>query len=202
MENTAAQDDQVSLKLFSEKGTYQKIFPVPAGGLLKINVKELQLDGVPDKDGHLLLGSNGLLSLSGMNGHLSRLSFDRLIHNVDESDYVGLPGNNTCSTESVALFLGTSAGGPVGPFPVMIEYSWSDGTFQDAPEYGTQTTTSNLMQISSGSNGDMATLTPIDGQSHTAVFYGPPTSVTDCPACSADPATPQGSAKVPASLQL
>ena len=42
VENTAQQDDQVTLKLFSDQGTFTKMFSVLGGGILKINVKELQ----------------------------------------------------------------------------------------------------------------------------------------------------------------
>jgi hypothetical protein len=44
----------------------------------------------------------------------------------------------------------------------------------------------------------MATITPADSQSHLVAITGPPTLVTDCPACSADDVTPQGSVSVPA----
>jgi hypothetical protein len=35
--------------------------------------------------------TRGLLSAAGKNGHRSKLSFDKLIHNLEEADYVGLP---------------------------------------------------------------------------------------------------------------
>lgn len=198
IENTAPLDDEVTLKLFSERDAYNKTFPVPAGGLLKINVKQLQKDHVPDKDGHILLAASGLLSLSGKNGHLSKLSFDKLIHNGENSDYVGLPGGGGgggggCYTESVALYLDFSA----YPFAVMTEYSWSDGSSQDAHSQGTASGNTALLQISSNGSWDVATMTPTDSQPHLVSFTGPPTSVTDCPACSADNETPTGSATVP-----
>ncbi len=55
VENTASQDDEVTLKLFSDWGTYNKILPIPAGGLLKINVKELEQE--PDQAGNVLSGT-------------------------------------------------------------------------------------------------------------------------------------------------
>ncbi len=55
-----------------------------------------------------------------------------------------------------------------------------------------------MVSITANANGDsMATITPADSQSHLVAITGPPALVTDCPACSADDVTPQGSVPVP-----
>ena len=87
-----------------------------------------------DEKGNLLLGTSGLALVSGKNGHYSKLSFEKLIHSIDESDYVGLPsggggGGGGCFTETASLFLDFTGGIP--PFPFILEYDWSDGSFQD-----------------------------------------------------------------------
>jgi hypothetical protein len=199
VENAAAKDDRVTLKLFFGSKVYSKTYAVGAGDLLKINVKELQQDNVPDDEGHFLAATSGLVSLSGKNGHLSKLSFDKLIHSLDESDYVGLPGGGGgggggCYTETAGLFVDFSGG--QNPYPVMLQYNWADGSFQDQPASGTVADNPSVFAISNDGAGDMATITP-DGQSHEVFFNGPPTTVTDCPACSTDNVTPQGHVTVP-----
>ena len=139
--------------------------------------------------------------LSGRNGHLSKLSFDKLIHNADESDYVGLPGGGGgggggCFTETASLFVDFSSGS--NPYHVMLEYNWEDGSFEDVPASSIVSGNSAMVQINASANGDMATIIPAaDGQGHLVAINGPPTSVTDCPACSADNVTPTGTVPVP-----
>jgi hypothetical protein len=144
--------------------------------------------------------TRGLLSAAGKNGHRSKLSFDKLIHNLEEADYVGLPGGGGgggggCFTESASLFVDFSAGG--NPFPVMMHYQWADGSFDDEPAFGIVSGDTSMVSITANANGDsMATITPADSQSHLVAITGPPTLVTDCPACSADDVTPTGSVPV------
>jgi hypothetical protein len=58
IENAADQDDEITLKLFSGQDAYVKKFPVSAGGLLKINLKQLQSNHVPDQQGHPLAATS------------------------------------------------------------------------------------------------------------------------------------------------
>jgi hypothetical protein len=195
VENTAAQDDDVTVQLFSDSGTYTKSFPIPAGNLLKINLKQLQEENMPDDNGHSLVDTYGVLSIAGKNGHLSKLSFDKLIHSAIDSDYVGLPGGpGSCvSVQSVFLFLA----GNQSPFAVWEEWDWTDGTVEDSPAGGTWSNNTSMMQIYSTSNGDMANTYPYGSQGGGVAFFGNPTPVMDCPACSEDDATPEGRANVP-----
>lgn len=126
VENTAAKEDQLSLTLYSGEVAYNKTFPIPAGGLLEINVKDLQQNSVPDKDGRLLSGTSGILSLAGSRNAKSQLTFDKIIHSADQSDYVGLPPNACSYVSGIYRFIDFSAGG-LGPFPVTDEYDWSLG---------------------------------------------------------------------------
>lgn len=194
VENTATQDDVVTLQLYSDNGTYTKTLPITAGNLLKINLKQLQQENVPDDNGHSLSDTYGTLSLTGKNGHLSKLSYDKLIHNDVDSDYVGLPGGpGSCdSVQSVSLFLV----GSDSPFQVWEEWDWTDGTVEQAQTSGTFSNNTNMLQIYSTSGGDMANLYPY-GSGGTVAFFGQPTPVMDCPACSEDDETPEGRASAP-----
>lgn len=196
VENTASQDDSLTLQLFSDQGTYSKTFPIPAGNLLKINLKELQQENTPDDHGQALTSTYGSLSITGSNGLNSKLSFDKLIHSADDSDYVGLPGGpGTCTgPQSLFLFLV----GSNNPYQVWEETDYADGSVGDNQAWGTSSGNTSLMQISNNGSGDMATLTPIDASSHEVLFTGPPVLVVDCPACSVDDFTPQGQTTVPA----
>lgn len=83
IENTTKDADVVKLTLFSESGTYEKTFPIAAGNLLKINLRELQQNSVPDDSGRKLTASFGTLSISGAHGVNSALTFDKLIHSAN-----------------------------------------------------------------------------------------------------------------------
>jgi hypothetical protein len=86
----------------------------------------------------------------------------------------------------------------MNPFPVMMHCQWADGSFDDEPAFGIVSGDTSMVSITANANGDsMATITPADSQSHLVAITGPPTLVTDCPACSADDVTPQGSVPVP-----
>lgn len=196
IENTAAQDDSVTLQLFSDSGTYSKTFPIAAGHLLKINLKQLQQENVPDENGRTLADTYGSLSIAGKNGHLSKLSFDKLIHSAIDSDYVGLPGGpGSCvSVQSVFMFLS----GSQNPYEVWEESDWTDGTVEDWHTSGSSTSSTNMMQIWGTSSGDMANLFAVDTQTHRIAFFGQQTPVMDCPACSEDDETPEGIVSIPA----
>ena len=196
VENTAAQDDEVTLKLFSDWGTYSKILPIPAGGLLKINVKELEQDAVPDQVGNVVSGTYGMVSVVGSHGNRSKLSFDKLIHSADESDYVGLPPNPCDYVMGIALYLDLSGG--QNPFPVIQDWIWSQSPVETYNAQQTTTSTPSLVTITPTQNGDMATINFGPGSSGQTMFFtGPPVGTTVCDACSSGDVYPQGSQYVP-----
>lgn len=195
IENTAAQDDVVTVQLFSDSGTYSKTFPITAGNLLKINLKQLQQENVPDDNGNPLTEAYGTISVAGKNGHLSKLSVDKLIHNDVDSDYVGLPsGPGACvGLTDASLFLS----GSQSPYSVWEEDDWSDGTIEDFPSIGATSGNTSALQIWSTASGDMANTFPWGTTTNTIAFFGTPVSRMDCPACSVDPYTPSGLVNVP-----
>jgi hypothetical protein len=79
----------------------------------------------------------------------------------------------------------------------MMQYSWSDGSFENVSAFSTVNDSPTLIGISGTASGDFATVTPTGTLSQTAFFHGPPTGVTDCPACSVDNVNPQGTTTVP-----
>ncbi|HEY1938635.1 MAG TPA: hypothetical protein VGJ33_11930 [Candidatus Angelobacter sp.] len=199
VENTADQDDTLTLQLFSDAGKYVKTFPIGGGDLLKINLKQLQDDKVPDDEGNVLVSTSGVVSLSGVKGVNSKLSFDKLIHSADNSDYVGLPGGpGSCvGMTSITLFLT----GSQNPYDLWYEEDWSDGTTEDNPAGDVSSSNTNLLQIS----GAQAWLLPINSSSQLVSISGQPVSRMDCPACSVDNFTPVSQVTVPpitASLTL
>jgi len=195
VENTADQDDAVVVQLFSDSGTFTKTLPIRAGNLLKINLKQWQQENVTDDSGNSVTDTYGVISLAGKNGHLSKLSFDKLIHSAVDSDYVGLPGGpGSCVGMTDAwLFL---SGGP-SPYSVWEEEDWSDGTIEDFQAFGTTSGNPSALQIYSTANGDMANVFPWGTTTHSIAFFGPVTSRMDCPACSVDDYTPSGLVNVP-----
>lgn len=192
VENTADQDDTLTLQLFSDAGKYSKTFPIRGGDLLKINLKQLQDGKVPDDEGNLLISTSGVVSLSGVKGVNSKLSFDKLIHSADNSDYVGLPGGpGSCvGMTSITLFLT----GSQNPYDLWYEEDWSDGTVNDDPASDVSSSNTNLLTIS----GAQAWLWPINSSSQLVSISGPPVSRMDCPACSVDDFTPVSQVTVPA----
>jgi hypothetical protein len=183
VQNTADQEDHVSLKLFSEQGTYEKIFTVPAGELLKINVKDLQQNSVPDKDGHLLAGTGGIVSLVGGNNIRSRLSYDKIVHSDDEAGYVGYPATNDCGDFLTDIFSFVDFSAGPNPFPVMARYSWAQSGDVIEPADGTTSSDPGHLQITNSSSGDLATMHP-DAVSHLIRLTSPPIVATTCGACS------------------
>lgn len=195
VENTADKDDAVTVQLFSDSGTYSKTFPIAAGNLLKINLKQLQQESVPDDNGNALTETYGAVSVAGKNGHLSKLSVDKLIHNDIDSDYVGLPsGPGSCVGMTDAwLFLS----GSQSPYSVWEEEDWSDGTIEDFQVSGTWSNNTSALQIYGTPSGDMANTFPWGTTTNTIAFFGPVVSRMDCPACSVDDYTPSGLVNVP-----
>jgi len=192
VENTADQDDTLTLQLFSDAGKYVKTFPIRGGDLLKINLKQLQDNKVPDDEGNVLVSTSGVVALSGVRGVNSKLSFDKLIHSADNSDYVGLPGGpGSCvGMTSITLFLT----GSQNPYDLWYEEDWSDGTTDDDPASDVSSSNTNLLTIS----GAQAWLWPINSSSQLVSISGPPVSRMDCPACSVDNFTPVSQVTVPA----
>ena len=193
VENTAAQDDVLVVRLFSDSGTFTKTLPIPAGNLLKINLKQWQQGNIPDDNGNSLTDTYGVIALAGKNGHLSKLSFDKLIHSAVDSDYVGLPGGPGSCVGMTDAFLFLS--GSQSPYSVWEEEDWSDGTIEDFPAFGTASSNPSALQIYSTSSGDMANTYP--WASTPIAFTGPVVSRMDCPACSVDDYTPSGLVNVP-----
>jgi hypothetical protein len=192
VENAADQDDTLTLQLFSDAGKYSKTFPIRAGDLLKINLKQLQDGKVPDDEGNLLVSTSGVVALSGVRGVDSKLSFDKLVHSADNSDYVGLPGGpgDCVGMTGISLFLT----GSQNPYDIWYEEDWSDGTVDDVAASDTASSNTNLMTIS----GAQAWLWPINSSSQLVSISGPPVSRMDCPACSVDDFTPVSQVTVPA----
>jgi hypothetical protein len=195
VENTADQEDAVVVQLFSESGTFTKTLPIRAGDPLKINLKQWQQENVSDDNGNPVTDTYGVISLAGKNGHLSKLSFDKLIHSAVDSDYVGLPsGPGSCvGMTDVSLFLS----GSQSPYSVWEEEFWSDGTIEDFQAVGTTSGNTSALQIYNPGGGDMANVFPWGTTTHSIAFFGPVTSRMDCPACSVDDYTPSGLVNVP-----
>lgn len=80
IENTANEDDRVTLRLYSERGIYAKTFDVSAGEPLKINVRDLQQNAMPDDKGNLLFDTLGVLSLVGSHSNRSKLSYGKIFN--------------------------------------------------------------------------------------------------------------------------
>jgi hypothetical protein len=192
VENAADQDDTLTLQLFSDAGKYVKTFPIRSGDLLKINLKQLQDNKVPDDEGNVLVSTSGVVALSGGKGVNSKLSFDKLIHSADNSDYVGLPGGpgDCVGMTGITLFLT----GSQNPYDLWYEEDWSDGTVEDNPASDVSSSNTNLLTIS----GAQAWLWPINSSSQLVSIGGPPVSRMDCPACSVDNFTPVSQVTVPA----
>jgi hypothetical protein len=180
IENTGDRDDKVTLSLFSDGGTYEKDFDVPHGGLVKVSLREIQKDGILDKNGKPLSASSGSLHLSGSFGSRSTLAYDKLIHSTDVSEYVGLPAS---PCDYVQDFSGSLEGGE-NPFtPTITEY-WTDGTidsFASSPSSSNQ----NLVEVTTDSAGDPEVIVngSPDGLSHT-VTLDFTDMILDCTACS------------------
>lgn len=177
--NTAAQDDEVSLKIFSGGDTYEKLLPVPAGAVMKVNLKQLQQDAVPDKNGHLLTATSGTLALTGSHGIHSKLSFDKLVHSSEATEYIGLLPNPCNYVTGIGLFL-VSTDDPA-TYEVDVEADWTDGSITDDPSSDLSSGNNSLASVS----GSLVTLHPSDGSSHS-VGLSDMEVETSCDICSGD----------------
>lgn len=141
---------------------------------------------MPDDKGNLLLGTSGILSLTGGHNAKSKLAYEKLVHSADQSDFVGFPTSSCDYVTGIAMWLDQS--GASLPLPVMKTYWWSQSGPEDAAQLGSTVSDSGLAQISNNGSGDMVTFTPPDdGQTHS-VTIGPPfpdEDVAFCDACSA-----------------
>jgi hypothetical protein len=188
--NTADIADRVRVRLFSEHGQYIKTFDMPAGQLIKINLKDLQQNSVPDDNGALLVDTSGIMSLIADHGTQSKISYDKIIHSADQSDYVGLPANACDYVTSIAMWIDNSAA--TNPMPVMKTYYWTQSGEQDSAQAGSSSSNTSLAQISNNGSGDMVTFTaPNDGQTHTVNISPPfPQELAQfCDACSSGDVT-------------
>ena len=186
IENTAAENDKVAVHLYSERGQYTKTFDVPAGKLIKINLRDLQQNNIADDHGNLLVDTLGVMSLIGGHNARSKLSYDKIVHSTDQSDYVGLPPNPCDYVTSIGMYVDTSSGSQ--PFPVMKEYDWSMSGPQDEGAWGSSSSNNSIGQLSQDANGnDWVTFNPPDdGQSYSITFSPPfpQEAVEFCVACS------------------
>ena len=185
IQNTANEEDQVTLKFFSNSTTYDKTFPLPPSAITKISVKELQQDAIPDKNGHLLPGTYGTFSLSGAHGPKSGLAFNELIHSADESDYIGYPPNGCVYLTDAFLYVDSIIS---NPFPIMEEWDYSDGSSYTAGANGTYSSNTNLLYTTSGSSGDLGNINFGPGTPGQDVNVGSnDTVVYECGGCSGYP---------------
>jgi hypothetical protein len=185
VENTAAENDRMTLNLYSESGEYSKTFDVAAGKLIKINLRDLQQNAIPDDNGKLLADTSGVMSLVASRNARSKLSYDKIIHSTDQSDYVGLPPNACDYVTSIGTWLGSADSN--GNFPVMKTYYWTQSGPADETQAGSGPSNSSLAHITNNGAGDIVTFTPPnDGQTYSVNIYPPyPTEVTQfCVACS------------------
>jgi hypothetical protein len=199
VENTAATDDQVTLRLFSDSGTYNKIYSVPQGGLLEISVKDLQRNAVPDEKGQLLSGAYGVFSISGSHGAQSKLTFGKIIYSSDEADYVGDPVNSCDYVLGIGLSI-TFAG--ANPLPLVATWDWSLSGDDQQAAFGS-TINASYITINHNANGDTATVNFANAVPGQSLFLnGPATGATTCDACSASDIYPAGSQQMPVMARI
>lgn len=190
VENTSDQNDVVVLKAFAQNGqSYVKSFPIAAGGLLDISLRQLQQDQVPDDSGRLLTDTSGIIQLVGSLNAQSKLSFDKIIHSDDEADYVGLPAQPCDYVESIDMFLNGPGFG--NDIPIMEEWDWAQAGAEDQVAGGVSSSNTSIAQISvnSSTGGDVVTFTwPKGGTASVALSVaGDEIDATDCDACSGGP---------------
>jgi hypothetical protein len=190
VQNTSSQADTLTVKLFSNQSDYIKTIPVPAGHIIKINIRELQQNQVPDDSGNFLTATSGTLSLSGGLGIHSHLSYDKLIHSADQSEYVGLLANPCNYVTGIGLFfLGTD-----DPYSVDVEVEadWTDGSLTDGPASDLSSGNNSLASV----NGNIVTVNPVDASSHN-VGLSDMELETACDICSGDDFFANASVTVP-----
>ena len=194
IENTAAENDRVTMNLYSERGQYSKTFDVSPGKLLKINVRDLQQNGVPDDKGNLLLDTSGVMSLVGSHNTGSKLSYEKIIHSTDQADYVGLPANACDFVTVIGMWLSDAAlDGQT--FPVMKTYYWTQSGPADTTAGGSGTSNSSLAHIGNNEAGDVIVFTPPEDGLFRSIDINPPfpqENTTFCDACSGGAVTVVG----------
>ena len=144
-----------------------------------MNLKQLQQDAVPDKNGHILAATSGTLALSGNHGIHSKLSFDKLVHSSEATEYIGLLPNPCNYVTGIGLFL-VSTDDPA-TYEVDVEADWTDGSITDDPSSDLSSGNSSLASVS----GSLVTLHPSDGSSHS-VGLSDMEVETSCDICSGD----------------
>lgn len=176
IENTADQDDQVTLQLFSGQDTYEKLINVPKGALVKINVKDLQKNRIPDKNGKLLAASSGTLHLSGSHGGRSALAFDKLVHSSSDSEYVGLLAEPCDYVTDFFPFLDANNNSWITEF-------WTDGSEDTLPREPFSWD-SSYVTVTSNDIGPLLIFnpSPTGGSFSTSLTYED--AVLDCTICS------------------
>ena len=147
----------------------------------------MQRDAIPDKDGHLLAATSGILSISGGHGSASKLAYDKVIHSADEANYVGLPPN-PCD---YVLGVSVDVFGSQNPYTLVLQLDWSQGETTYESAWSASSSNTNLAQIGcctafDGFSTQTATLTPMDGQSHSVSISHSVITAESCDACSAD----------------
>jgi hypothetical protein len=143
IQNTG-QDDQMTVKIFSEGASWERAFDIRSGGMTKINLKQIQQDAVPDKDGKLLVATSGTLSISGSHGNQSALTFDKIIHSADEADYVGHVSQPCDFVSNIQGFLT----GSNNPFTPWLEEDWADGSVIDYEGWPPASSNPSLVSVS------------------------------------------------------
>jgi hypothetical protein len=163
VDNISDKDDLVTLSLTHDGGTFDKSFPVAAGGLLRISIKDLQLGSVLGDGGSHLTGDYGTLNVFGSHGRNSAIAIDRIIYSASEADYLGFPAN-PCNyiTNAFGIMVGNG-----NPFTTEIEDDWSDGSVTDTTTSPSFVSNTSVAQVS----GSSVTLNPpSDGSSVDVTF--------------------------------
>jgi len=124
--------------------------------------------------------------LVGGHNTKSKLAYDKIIHSLSQSDYVGYTSSPCDFVNAISLFIDLGPGGQQSP--VMAEYDWAIAGPENDAAFGSTVSDPSLAQITNNGAGDMLTLTlPDDGLVHEFTINPPsPTqTVTFCDACSA-----------------
>ncbi len=183
IENAADKDDQVALRLYSDRGTYKKTFSIRTGERLKVNVKELLQNAVADDEGNLLLGTSGVISLVGSHNTESKLLYDEIVHSGNDSDYIGYSYPGGCDTV-YGIFLSVDESSGHLPFPITKTYDWALAGPQTGYASGVHSSDPNMVTLSGSQI--VALNPPDDGQTHNVSILpdNPQEFVTVCPFCS------------------
>ena len=174
IENTADQGDDVNITVNSITGIATKTLFVPAGGLLRVSVKDLQFDS-PSAE-NPLTSNYGTVSIQGSHGKQSAIATDRIIYSANEADYLGFPSSPCDYITGATPFLS----GNSNPFTTELEDDWSDGSVTDDPEPASAVSNSAVAQLS-GSN---VTFEPPDNGSSVNITFDFDAVSVGCGGCS------------------